>query len=842
MAFHDLVEGELTRNTSLLRKHKILPRRTPGQYPDHSYLYSPSTSSLESEESTSSSPHLLASLATDLPPTPPSNRTSGIVTTSHQINGSNTLTPPIHKSPPTPDDTPPRQSLARTHLKSVQALRHAASATESFRTAVEEQPASEAGESSIVSHRPGVLNHAINMTGRAREVGLGLGLESEVDFLAPRSPELVDVVSFQGNWGQDLVEVGRRETISDQDWAANLMKNVTIRKKRRDRRLSPPSTRSSLEMDPRQLHRGLSLRERIERKKGNEETASMENFAETISWPRERLESPVQLDIFDADVRRFSGVSSNSTVVREAIVVNPAPSRQRTLRHSRKNVELRGEASKEPDPDADMRTSHRLKYREGRLPERNFHFVGDLEADNIPVVVIPERQSSLRRKAAFTLDRHLRSQSTASAARNRVNQGGYFDMTSRKRRNLSESGLQQDSVRTVDFPPTIPKRSSSLSAPTSRANSRAASMTSASLHSRPNIDSDFIPRQPSPDEKLTQELAATPEPIIEALVVRPASVQKTPFSIASSTPEALEVSQARAVNFYPHTNHSVNLVIQTNSRPTTSVAGSSHPQMDPSTPPLRARGIGLEVDSPLKNPRRPPEPPQFMVIPPTPANSASPPKPTKDFSTDCKPELERSDSKGPLSRVRRALSQRNRSDVFVRQFPRLRSLPSVRGRNRRKPTVLVEKKPTTLHPLWRPRAFWDSFDDEAEGEVVVNEDFLDRGWTPWLENSLPARGRRFSNAYEPMNATNRQAPIRRMGWFRRLSYSDDTKRPVDQKDVPIGPRMWNSMHARLRDGWERRSTKGIERKRSQIWDTISGPKPVQPGQYNRAWEDVRYEL
>jgi hypothetical protein len=225
----------------------------------------------------------------------------------------------------------------------------------------------------------------------------------------------------------------------------------------------------------------------------------------------------------------------------------------------------------------------------------------------------------------------------------------------------------------------------------------------------------------------------------------------TPFSQFSDTP--VELSEATAVSIFPHNNHSL-LVVQQGSR-----VGSMTPEprqmidqaflsphdshevrstptppfvdaqedhgelnqqltltLEPSTPPMQ---IELPphggVDSPLKNPRAPPEPPKIMFIPPTPAE-----------------ELERQLVPGPPKRSdshpqrRLSLVQRARrySDNLIPTL--LSRATSNRGRyasdspqrSHRSPQVpTVNDEDGTLHPFWRPRGFWDDFDDsESESE------------------------------------------------------------------------------------------------------------------------------
>ncbi|KAF2737718.1 hypothetical protein EJ04DRAFT_95711 [Polyplosphaeria fusca] len=216
--------------------------------------------------------------------------------------------------------------------------------------------------------------------------------------------------------------------------------------------------------------------------------------------------------------------------------------------------------------------------------------------------------------------------------------------------------------------------------------------------------------------------------------------QTTPFSQHSDTP--IEVSEATAVSIYPHNNQSL-LVVQHLARSSTiplesseaadrathmlaSDLSSSLPQVqeelkipaqpeqpiltvEPSTPPMQiSLPVPSAVDSPLKNPRQAPEPPSLKVIPPTPAEELErqfPPGPPK--RSDSHPQRR-------LSLVQRA---RRYSDNFI--SPILARASSTKGRsgsethatheNPRVPSINDEE--SNLHPFWRPRGFWDGFDD-----------------------------------------------------------------------------------------------------------------------------------
>jgi len=233
--------------------------------------------------------------------------------------------------------------------------------------------------------------------------------------------------------------------------------------------------------------------------------------------------------------------------------------------------------------------------------------------------------------------------------------------------------------------------------------------------------------------------------------------QTTPFSQFSDTP--IEVSEATAVSIYPHNNHSL-LVVQQVPRANSMVPEPHHleggvhlspnderalqstptppfvdaseghevekvstnpiVQLEPSTPPMQLLPLQpAAVDSPLKNPRPPPEPPKIMFIPPTPAEELEKqlvPGPPK-----------RSDSH-PQRRLSLVQKARRYSDNLLPTL--LGRSSSARGRytsdsqsqrSHGKPKVpSVNDEDGTLHPFWRPRGFWDGFEDsESDSEEEV---------------------------------------------------------------------------------------------------------------------------
>ena len=192
--------------------------------------------------------------------------------------------------------------------------------------------------------------------------------------------------------------------------------------------------------------------------------------------------------------------------------------------------------------------------------------------------------------------------------------------------------------------------------------------------------------------------------------------QGTPFSHITDSQDALEVSEATAVSIFPHNNNSLLVVQQmTRSIPnarrdiiSTLPSKSAQPEINllPATPPESSQQ-GLP-NIPLENPRKPPEPPAFQVIPPTPCQEP-------DHIPIVRPAPDETPTSPPrrLSLIKRA---RRYSDSFIQ--PILTQAITTRRIASQQPSggtgTATENQKNKLHPFWRPRGFWDEFDSESD--------------------------------------------------------------------------------------------------------------------------------
>lgn len=882
----DAPNGAYAVGSTLLKRHKTLPHpreeRIPLVYPStpatkpRDLVIDTGVSSITSSDT--SSPRTLKHASkkrigsNGLPPTPPthSRQSSG---SQHSIIPapkfdiprietptdipSAPSTPPNQKSPPTPDFTPPRaMPLAFRSVSSNRppvSERYPSSRTDSFKTARENPDSEDDDEHSTVRPvLPSARTSAVEVPQvprpipKRKEIGLGLGLESDEGATTPRAKvdsSQEEFVVFDGEWadaGEDA-EVER-------EWDDNLMRNVTVRKrpvrKIQRRRITTnfltdevieddivsPTNATKIATNflnnevveddivsptiATKAVRTLPLQERIARYKIARDTAdqiSSDQFSDRP--PRSSVVASPESPTIQ-EIRRFSimsGRSSHSTVV-EAMVVDARPVRRRTLRHTKKALGLRDLGSdsslvgSEPSSAVSSEPQHRLHHHMAKIPERRHRSLASngtvstnssssrsrkeiLKSGAIPVVVIPERRSSTKSSTAPSLrstssrktKRSMSLNSAPLSASSKFNDPGYFDSLPPKKRTMSESGGSAHSVHTIDFPPVVPARRSSLSAPTSRNTSRAASLTAESLkaHNMIQVTEEAPPKsiQTRPSIDVVGDLGSHSIRLNvdhngDPFFGKRLSTQVTPFSQASyeTAGTMAEVSEAMAVTIFPHQNKSV-LVVQhqaPNDSPTFASKAIETPQIEqlkteqptmavnghataPVTPPQPSHPMD-QVDSPLRNPRSPPEPPVIKFIPPTPAALSPGAEEDRQLGfNDQRPSLSDDQPKRTMSLMRRAFSNRRNSETAAQRPGFLSRTFSLSGHrrelvdestqtNKSSANALypsVADKPadgSRLHPSWRPAHFWDDLEGRQD-----YDDYDEYGYPPVDNRPIPKR-------------------------------------------------------------------------------------------------------
>ncbi|KAI0148680.1 hypothetical protein GGR57DRAFT_227041 [Xylariaceae sp. FL1272] len=829
----------------------------------------------------------------DLPPTPPTHsRTSSgsssispstptpvvYPTTQEAATAATTSIPgtPTHqKSPPTPEVTPPHAGRrAKAFIRPVLTDRNpskvtADSRTESFKTA-RESP----GVSEEETTTPRVLLPPVPLSSqtvarrqldakskKSQDVGLGLGLGIE-DSLTPRTQQAF--FTFDGEWAST--------SDVEQEWDDNLNRNVMVRKRRgepkmngraeviEDMTVTPTNATKAL--------RSVSLQhERIHVQSSPQSQYLPMEFASRgkSQWGASTSESSVS-----TDVRRSSGISSKSTVstVVEAILVDVPPQRQKTLRHVRKHAALRDSSSETSPPSSSSASVRQVeRVRQSRPPD-SYHGPRTVsmastgtahslasrkgrrevwKSGGIPVVVIPDRKESMKSRSAgppslrsMSSNHSKRSVSLGSAQR--FNHSQATELSShrpqpiQRGRSMSEShgshGVIATDQLTMDYPPIVPRRTSSLSAPTSRNTSRAGSLTTESLEAHntlmeldlkkldmkmkrqpPQVLVERAPRVEDTSHGSNQR-QLHPAASIEShkndisnqrslvdhngdpFFGKRLTVHNTPFSQASvdtnGTHSVADIAEAMAVNIYPHQNRSVLMVHHmskpvandlqeerssqiTSSAATNRISGKPEitaigPDGGPVTPPQPQFSME-DVDSPLRNPRAPPEPPAIKFIPATPSGLT--PNAEKDKmlgnyfeETQKRPSL-----------VRRAFSLRRGSEngglrasgFLARTLSLSKTMrrdtaenPNLeKGRKDPSPQYPSADDPPPdedkLHPFWRPA---NEFDLDSEDDCVydVPEEHGERDYHYHPEEDRPKPVRRRSLS-ERMRRTFAILPI-----------------------------------------------------------------------------------
>ncbi|EXJ83287.1 hypothetical protein A1O1_06906 [Capronia coronata CBS 617.96] len=731
-----------------------------------------------------------------LPPTPP-GATNGDVSHAVDEHVSDTamvrsalVTPINQNSPPTPDNTPPREGLTpsmRPFLHTQPSM--TSTGAESFKTAREDLDSDSDRDSQIHEngtlrpltpvHNRGPARHRMGRRGgdlpRSPLINAFEEENDPVSMLPDRSESQHHTDTYNSNAALMASENGSARfraspqalsCVSTPDAPANgTMAPLNLDADTSDTLGKSDTTARPGKIVPTLgLRRDQSLRDRLLEAQKQDPSASTEKFADIIGWnnlvPIEG-DSSENLAMTHEDTRRLSGISATSTIGAFVFEQNQLPSRRATLRHMNKHESLRSVSSPLPSSNRNSMTSNsdsprRLVHKEARLSNQiRWSFESEVsrsyslassaalpKTEIIRVAVIPERNSSL----SSSYNGSHRQSLSAESARSQSRRTSDNPPSSWQHKRAFSEAVERG--RGEEQGPSIPPRSSSLSAPTSRSTSRANSITSEHLRVRrqqaekdlrktlDRMESDRLVQNlhdwdledqaqaPSTSKKSTVargsfgqkgsravslpgSLLSPPDPngnmpglflpgTNEWAALRPPSVLETPFSQPSFHSASPEINEAKAINFFPHNNHSLQLIepfpVQ-ESRAVQEVQRRNLPSM--------------EVESPLRNPRRPPEPPQFKVIPPTPGDELE-----KELVLDGPQALDRTGSS------RRRGNSRRRSDSLIDSISRNLSLKNARNR---KANQELDGK---LHPFWRPRAFWDDIDvarPELEQEQALDQ-------------------------------------------------------------------------------------------------------------------------
>ncbi|KAF2434824.1 hypothetical protein EJ08DRAFT_431800 [Tothia fuscella] len=828
----------------------------------------------QTEKPRIAAPYLFNGHETALPPTPPAHAHNLVKSpVSHKVTVATALkhnnsasTPPLNqqRSPPTPDLTPPG-SLSVPRPNEIPRP-SPSSRAESFRTAREEQWSSD-GDEEIPTLK---LNTPMqSYKSKERITGLGMVLEGPelddtlVDMDETTPTQTVDrlIESNPSPVQINGLKPEKAQHIPDREWDTNLMRNVTVRR-RRPRRVTPSAEGqkrlADREIVP-QLTAASSEEEVVEPQTPSPKETFMEN-----GWSHGSIR--------DDDSNRLS---ITSTVV-EALVVASPPQRRRILRHTSKTMSLRsdiGSSAGSSPITKSNRASFGAEVNGYRRPGHDGLSTDDDRRKSSPILngwpwpsspalKHHKDSDSLRGEAAASLRNGPQNRRASYDPRPTLSSGpSKVHAENVRQRNMTApaSSFAQRSPprdrRSADYrplkvqfqePPSAPsppqaqsaKRMVSAPHPTKVATQKALQQVGhATAQVEPNTRrqsvganvrrlrqssnaSDVVPfSQPpilpietAPKQRSISQPLLSPniypsrQSIDEGnprasfgrsrssnlensrLSVDQSTIRAddhsqprhlTPFSQTSDTHDPLEVSEATAINIYPHNNNSL-LVIQQSGRhiirevtneaeedpwvevdalqvqstepthysgpaddglPTlkgimnenqspTIDGGFPSLMLQPATPPQQFNDIP-NVDSPLRNPRKPPEvPPQLpaiRVLPATPADELEN-NPLEGHSFEPKPLTRTLSLKQRAQRV---------SNTIVR--PIIARTSSLRRSYYTRPRSpyhqrVSSQQTNNLHPFWQPRGFWDEFSD-SDSDFGETDEYRESG-----SSRLPAGG------------------------------------------------------------------------------------------------------
>lgn len=879
------LNGPSHLDRSLLKGHKSLPRR---RQPRPSIEMVDNSSPIDAKDDMVNGGDM--PITPTLPLTPPNQVQEDAQQDSPpRLNGQpslplslrNMATPATgsHQfSPPTPDVTPPRAKdttpKARPVFPSLQSS--TTSRADSFQTARENMSDDDTTDGLYPSA------HSLSVQKRQRSFPEPSPLANGFDSISNSTGDEQDMAK------DDTTETGRVAQNSERTGNNQDVKRTT-------RLASSPLPRSQIKKRSGQRRQNATAPDKeklevapAEKKKDHRSVRSNRQSPESSEL--DKVDGNSVSDLTNTEQKlmdrvntwRHSGASFTSTI--EAMVIDTSPPKQRTLRHTEKRTSLRSVSSPQPrstrtSTESNGDSSHRLVHKSGRISNENRNSVASdmsvpvsITSTNkevhevIPVVVVPQRRSSLKSSAPSTRNQSVVPSTTSSRRKASVSRSRARDQHRPQRsRTMSDAASsaagqsgRESRGRGVGRPP-IPARSSSLSAPTSRNNSRTTSLTSESLrrhteqmqlafeippHNKP---SDVLPsprivlHEGSDPANADTEVSAFPQRNVEDMErLHAPSLHFTQSSVVSSSPGPIEINEATMVTYFPHNNDSllvINSYMQPESRAVKALRGQDLSEPVAVRTPEQSTAA-LDVESPLRNPRTPPVPPKQKAVLPEHVDSRQP-----------RTELNRQGS-NRLSRgfgsVKRALSARRNSDG-VRPQPLTRSL-SVRSAKSRR----AEKaRDSQLYSFWRPRGFWDDFDSSPSNErgpVTPNGQIgypttTNREDT-YVSNSLGLPQKRviFSGPLVLARRISKSRKARRqqarrqqfshsdlnlaMGIVRPHSpYQRQTVKYRLQRGVLFPVRSFRNVKRRVKEARQQRARAALEARRERLKQSI-GPKKI----------------
>lgn len=625
--------------------------------------YSYTTQATDDTESTTQSQHntplpspgLLNGADSGLPPTPPTASQDGTSTQMPEqppladsirnslISQKSSLSTPVNaRSPPTPDPSPPRTNASHASngtiatnatLERPPIYTYPSSRADSFRTAREDPFSSDREDSRSVTP----ANDRLSTVEEDR--GLGLAFEHDQNDVTPTNKQgpyfpatkhVDSTVGAEEDKGSQVVE-----DIPDREWNTDLMRNVTVRRKRRTpskspRKVSAPEPVAEPVVEPiaepavpavtiveaasptpsNRARRASSLRKRVEASNNSPVTPSIENFAHSIGWPSEGggMSGEKQRDHSN---KRLSTASVASTVVSAHVIVNQ-PRRTQTLRHSGRNMAYRRDISA-PSELGSMTHSNRnsmisqyddmpprrLVHKRTNIGDRSARFSTDSDVSSqrimSPSLSLRSRtidssahtqahQESLRnvlQPAADILSRHSTVSRSGGSYHKRVNSAPEATRRtlSSKPRNFTEI-LPSESPRPIENPsiqPPIMRAPSPTLSPKPR---RASPTSRKGRRQSPAVTDVKLPKD------LEKTLADLPDQGVDGPAERDVFMGASHPVEDARVPSAL-TDRVRRLLAARETAEEATLVVDSNQNPATSENLEKFSPLKDSEPQLR---------------------------------------------------------------------------------------------------------------------------------------------------------------------------------------------------------------------------------------------------------------
>lgn len=367
-----------------------------------------------------------------LPPTPPIQSRNVSATYAHLVplprEKAGTNTPPNQQRPPTPDLTPPNLRTKDLAPPRPTMPHSASSRAESFMTARETQSQASASASTSQASLPLKSEAAhkwLDATRGMRLSSLPLGITDRQSQLRGTSSGSGDTTPTQETHGAfpapaispNLVEyitpddLDRRSSTSESD-AGNLLRNVTVRKKRAGHLHQQITSSENMPMSSHKISKSAVM-PHLEGANGSPSTVK---HGENLDWP-ETDNDQLHQHMRNGDSKRLSAASTTSTVI-EAFVLAGPPQQQKqpALRRVSRVDTLREDASsRRSSLESRHSPGHRPSPLSGRKNLVNEDIVAARSFSNpetsrvkVPVIVIPERRSSRSSTSDEVIDKtHL---------------------------------------------------------------------------------------------------------------------------------------------------------------------------------------------------------------------------------------------------------------------------------------------------------------------------------------------------------------------------------------------------------------------------------------------------